>query len=131
MPIGELRRGYHALMGTSSEVTSPARPCFRATLLGKLLKQWSCAHRLHIQCFKAIVIFFVALSICYSTLALGVQRQLNSSNSAVGGSGTWGAWGMIARQICRYSAHSYASSCLEEDEGQPTLALSGKHALSC
>ena len=61
-PHGNFLQGY--LASTTS---------LRLTLLGKLLKQQDRACQLCIQCFEAIDTLFVMLTICYSTLALGVQ----------------------------------------------------------
>ena len=61
-PHGNFLRGH--LASTTS---------FRSTSLGKQLKQWDRAYQLCIQCFEAIDTLFVTLTMCYSTLALGVQ----------------------------------------------------------
>ena len=62
-------------MRTSYEVTLIARPCFGRHCLASYLSNG--VHPLVVyQCFEAIVILFVALSICYLTLALGVHIDL-------------------------------------------------------
>ena len=71
------------------------------------------------QCFEAIVILFVALSIRYFTLAPGDPRRLDKARTLPWVEVVRGEFGegMIACLIYRYSAHSYAGTCLEEDEG--------------
>ena len=71
------------------------------------------------QCFEAIVILFVVLSIRYLTLALGDPRWLNKARTLPWVEVVRGEFRgkMLAHLICHYSAHSYAGTCLEEGEG--------------
>ena len=71
------------------------------------------------QCFEAIIILFVALSICYLTLALSDPHWLNTAQTLLWVEVVHGESGgeMIACLICRYSANSYAGTCLEVGEG--------------
>ena len=76
------------------------------------------------QCFEAIVILFVALSISHLTLALCDPHRLNKARTLPWVEVVRGEFGgeMIARLICHYSAQSQAGTCLEKGEGQPVLA---------
>ena len=62
-------------MRTSYEITLIARPCFRRHRLASYLSNGVCPSVVY-QCFEAIVILFVALSIRYLTLALCDPHRL-------------------------------------------------------
>ena len=67
-------------MRTSYKVTLIARPCFGRHRLASYLSNGVCPSVVY-QCFEAIVILFVALSIHYLTLALGNPRWLNKART--------------------------------------------------
>ena len=67
-------------MRTSYEVTLIARPRFGGHRLANYLSNGVRPSVVY-QCFEANVILFVALSICYLTLALSDPHQLNKART--------------------------------------------------
>ena len=91
---------------------------FWLTSFGKLLKQWECAHWLCSSVSKPLS--FSLLCYLYATLLWLPVIHIGLIKLELCRGWKWyvgSLGGMIARLIQRYSAHSYAGACLEEDEG--------------